>query len=201
VLATLSGALRRFFEARLVHPASLDFRVATPVQMPGEAGHDEVGEWIIDLPIWEQDPAKTIDLIRKQTQGQYEAQPALGARTLFSVARWTGSRVLALGARSLSNHTPVHTSLVNVPGSQEPLYFMGARLQEAYGAVPLRGEQATSISLMSYDGKMCIGINADAEIVPDVAELATAIELSLADLRSASAVAKPVERPLRAVPN
>ena len=199
VLGTLSGALRRFFEARLVHPASLDLRVATPVQMPGEAGHDEIAEWIIDLPIWEKDPAKTVGLIREQTRDQYQAHPALGARTLFSMARWTGSRLMALGARSLSNHTPVHTSLVNLPGSQAPLYFMGARLQETYGAVPLRGEQAISISSMSYDGKMCIGINADSDLVPDVAELEGALTQSLADLLSASGATRQGAQPLRAV--
>ena len=50
----------------------------------------------------------------------YETDPALGARSLFSVAKWTGSRLLTLAARSLSTYTPVNLSLVNLPGSQDP---------------------------------------------------------------------------------
>jgi len=186
MLTVLSCALRRFFRDRLVHPASLDLRVATPVQQPAAAGHDEIAEWVIELPIWEADPARVAEIVREQTRDQYAAHPALGARTLFSVARWSGSRLVALAARSLSNHAPVHTSLVNVPGSQTPLYFMGARLRETYAAVPLRGEQAVSFSAMSYDGNMCIGLNADPDVVPDVMDLARAMEGALADVVSAS---------------
>ncbi|MEE3331267.1 MAG: wax ester/triacylglycerol synthase family O-acyltransferase [Myxococcota bacterium] len=201
MLAMVSGAIRRFFEAQLVHPASFDLRVATPVQKPGEAGRDEIAEWVIDLPIWERDPSKTVDLVREQTREQYQTHPALGARTLFSVARWTGSRLMALGARSLSNHTPVHTSLVNVPGSQDPLYFMGARLDQTYGVVPLRGEQGIAISSMSYDGKMCISINADSDLVPEVAEFEGALTQALEELLGAASNLGGNARPLRAVPS
>ena len=80
----------------------------------------------------------------------------------------------------------MHTSLINVPGSQEPLYFMGARLLETYAAAPLRGEQAVAVSAMSYEGKMCIGLNADSDVVPDVDQLGKAFERALSDLVSAS---------------
>ena len=105
------------------------------------------------------------------------------------------------GARSLSNHTPVHTSLVNVPGSQDPLYFRGARLEQTYGVVPLRGEQGIAISSMSYDGKMCISINADSDLVPEVAKFEGALTQALDELMGAASNLGENARPLRAVPS
>jgi hypothetical protein len=98
------------------------------------------------------------------------------------VAQWSGSRLLTLAARSLSTYTPVNLSLVNLPGSQDPLYFLGAKLAEAYGSAPLRGEQGVSVSTISYDGKLCVGINADYDLVPDVAKLGSAMAYALDEL-------------------
>lgn len=182
VLAVLCRALRSFLQSQLVHPASLDLRVSTPVQVPADPGREEVHEWVIELPVWQDDPAQMIDMIRERTRAAYESDPALGARSLFSVAKWSGSRLLTLAARSLSTHTPVNLSLVNLPGSQDPLYFLGAKLGEAYGSAPLRGEQGVSVSAISYDGKLCIGINADYDLVPDVAKLGSAMVHALDEL-------------------
>jgi WS/DGAT/MGAT family acyltransferase len=182
LLAVLCRALRTFLQSQLVHPASLDLRVSTPVQVPADAGRQEVHEWIIELPVWQDDPKQMIEMIRERTRAAYESDPALGARSLFSVAQWSGSRLLTLAARSLSTYTPVNLSLVNLPGSQDPLYFLGAKLAEAYGSAPLRGEQGVSVSTISYDGKLCVGINADYDLVPDVAKLGSAMAHALDEL-------------------
>lgn len=182
VLAIVCRALRSFLQAKLVHPASLDLRVSTPVQVPADAGRDEVQEWIIELPVWQEDPAQMIRTIRERTREAYDSNPALGARSLFSVARWTGSRLLTLAARRLSTHAPANFSLVNLPGSQGPLYFLDAKLVEAYGAAPLRGEQGLAISTISYDGKLCVGINADFDLVPDAELLGEAMINALGEL-------------------
>jgi len=182
VLTALCGAVRRFLQRRLVHPASLDFRVSTPVQVPGSSGRDEVVPWVVELPIWDDDPARVLEAIRAQTTHEYEAQPGLGAQTLFSMARWSGSRLLTLGARALANRTAVNMSLASVPGAHDALFFLGAPLREAYGVLPLRGEQGMSLALVSYADRLSIGINADFDLVPDVAGFAEAFEESLAEL-------------------
>ena len=186
VLAVVCRALRSFLQSQLVHPASLDLRVSTPVQVPADAGREELAEWIIELPVWQDDPAKMIDTISERTREAYESNPALGARSLFSVAQWSGSRLLTLAARTLSTYTPVNFSLVNLPGSTEPLFMLGARLSEAYGSTPLRGEQAIGISTISYDGKLCVGINADFDLVPEVAELGNAMLHAVTELAQVS---------------
>lgn len=182
VLAVVCRALRRFLQAQLVHPASLDVRVSTPVQVPAEPGQDEIQEWIIELPVWQERPEATLELIRERTRAAYDESPALGARSLFSMARWSGSRTLALAARRLAVHTPVNLTVVNVPGAGKELFFMGARLEEAYGAAPLRGEQGLSITTTSYADKLCVTINADFDLVPGVADLSDAMIAALDEL-------------------
>ena len=133
VLATVAGAVRGFLEERLVNPATLDFRVSNPVSLAGDDERDEVGEWIVELPVWEAEPAARLEHIREQTRALREAQPARDARELSDAAHWTGSRMLALGARAAAGRVPVNMAVVNVPGPSAPLYFLGAKLLQGYG--------------------------------------------------------------------
>lgn len=190
LLATLAGAVHHFFRERLVNPATLDFRVSTPVSLDDpaarDAGREDVGEWIVELPIWERDPAERVARIRPQTQSLRAASPALGVRTIVDVARWTGSRRMVLGARAVSRRLPIDLALVNVPGPRSPLYFRGARLLEAYGLAPLRADHALGVTVLSYDGRLCWGLNADFDRIPDLHRFAAALERSFAELLRAA---------------
>lgn len=81
--------------------------------------------------------------------------------------------------------------LVNLPGPQRPLYFRGARLLEGFGIAPLREEHALGVSVMSYDGKLCWGLDADFDRLPDLDRFAAALAAAFAELaRAASAKPK-----------
>ena len=56
--------------------------------------------------ISEREPAQRLAQVREQTAALQQAQPALAARTLFSVAEWTGSQLLSVGARTLATEAP-----------------------------------------------------------------------------------------------
>ena len=75
---------------------------------------------------------------------------------------------MALGARAQASHTPVNMTVANAPGAQVPLYFEGARLLETYGQVPLREHHGLGIAVMSYDGRLFFGLNADFDLVRDL---------------------------------
>jgi hypothetical protein len=108
--------------------------------------------------------------------------PPLGAAALAGEERWIGSRLLALGSRAVSNRKPEHVRLVNVPGAQLPLFLSGARLVEAFGMVPLGDEVGLGIAVLSYDGKLCISLNADFDRVADLAMFRDAVGDSFAEL-------------------
>jgi diacylglycerol O-acyltransferase len=58
---------------------------------------------------------------------------------------------------------------------------------EVYPVVPLAKGQAVSIGLISYNGGVFYGLNADRDVMPDVEELSQLIEESLAELVGLSA--------------
>ena len=186
LLAVVAGAIERFLQARLVNPATLDFRIAVPVSLDTESEREDVGEWIVELPVWESDPLKRVERIREQTEALHEANPGLGARTLSGVALWTGSRRLTLGARALSRRQ-ADLVLVNLPGPQTPLWFGTARLLQGFAIAPLRDDRALSLSVASYDGQLCWGFNADFDRIPDLELFADGLVEAFAELRDAGA--------------
>ena len=54
----------------------------------------------------------------------------------------------------------------NVPGVPVPMWLEGQRVQRFFPFGPTAGS-AVNITLMSYDGVCCIGVNADAAAIPD----------------------------------
>ncbi len=192
LLAVLAGAIRRFLSERLVNPATIDFCVSAPVTLDTEGGHETIGEWIVEMPIWEKDPRARVARIQTQTQALRDANPALGARTLVGLAEWTGSRRLSLGARAISRR-PVDLAVMNLPGPQTPLYFRGARLLEGFGIAPLREDHALAVAIMSYDGKLCWALNADFDRLPDIDRFAAALEASFDELAESSRSRAPLE--------
>ena len=54
----------------------------------------------------------------------------------------------------------------NVPGIPVPLYLTGAKVDSFYGFGPTIGA-ALNITLMSYCGTCCVGVNIDTGAVPD----------------------------------
>jgi WS/DGAT/MGAT family acyltransferase len=199
LLAVLAGAIRAFFLERLVNPATIDFRVSAPVTLDPEASQaaggrvagapgaesETVGEWIVEMPIWEKDPRERVARVRAQTEKLHAASPGLGARTLAGLAEWTGSRRLGLGARAVSQRS-VDLAVVNLPGPQTPLYFRGARLLEGFGIAPLREDHALAVTIMSYDGKLCWALNADFDRLPDLDRFAAALDASFEELHRAA---------------
>jgi WS/DGAT/MGAT family acyltransferase len=174
ILATLSGAVTRYLRAHFVNPATLDFRVAVPVSLRDSEEEQAVGEWILDLPIWEGDPVRCLESVRERTAAQQRETPGIRARALAE-PRWTSSRRLSQGVRALSSQVPVSMRIVNVPGPQIPLYLEGAKLIASYGKVPLRAHGGLGVAIMSYDGMLCWGLNADFDLVPDLQRFSEAI--------------------------
>jgi WS/DGAT/MGAT family acyltransferase len=195
VLATVTGALRRYFFRRRVDPAKLDFRVAAPVSV--RKAHDErrqgnhVSTWIVRLPLGESDPIAQIDAVHERTEGLKRSQAALGADTVMKLAEWLPPAIIEAGVAIASG--PANTIVTNVPGPQFPLYVVGAPMLGMYPMVPLIPGSGLGIALMSYDGKLCWGFNADYELVSDIKMLRDDVCAAFEELRRAT-VARFMER-------
>jgi WS/DGAT/MGAT family acyltransferase len=188
VLATVAGALRRYFFRRRVDPAKLDFRVAAPVSV--RKAKDErrqgnhVSTWIVRLPLAESDPIAQIDAVHQRTEALKRSQAALGADTVMKLAEWLPPAMIEAGV-AIANG-PANTIVTNVPGPQFPLYVVGAPMLGMYPMVPLIPGCGLGIALLSYDGKLCWGFNADYELMSDVRLFCDDVCVAFEELRRAT---------------
>ena len=192
VLTTVTGAFRRFFADRGIALEELDFKVMTPVSVRTQDEHGALGNrvsnWIFSLPLAEADPRKQLAAISETTAELKESKQAIGAEVLLQAAEWTPPTLLSLGARNATRRTPFNTVVTNVPGPQTPIYLLGARVLEVYPHVPLVDNLGLGIALMSYDGQMHWGVNADRDLVPELHDFIEALDAAFAELRGLAAV-------------
>jgi hypothetical protein len=59
------------------------------------------------------------------------------------------------------------TVMTNVPGAQTQLYLAGAPINTVMAWVPQAGRIALGVSILSYNGKVWLGIATDQGLVPD----------------------------------
>jgi WS/DGAT/MGAT family acyltransferase len=190
VLTTVTGAMREFMLRRQVRPEGLDFRVQAPVSVRREEAHGRLGNqvsgWLIRLPLAESDSKKQLAEIRETTRKAKESKQALGIEMMVAVAEWTTSSLLSLASQAASG--AMNTIVTNVPGPQMPLYMVGAKQLAMFPQVPLMKGIGLGIALVSYNGLVCWGFNADYEMVPDLPVFPELIQASFERLAEAAGV-------------
>lgn len=82
----------------------------------------------------------------------------------------------------------------NVPGPPMALSLMGRALRAVHPMVPLLHGHALTVGAVSYDGRLHLGVAADAEVVPDATRIADDLRDAFAAL-TASATAPRSGRP------
>lgn len=189
MLATVAGAVRRFLQRRGVALGALDFRVMAPVSVRTSDEQSTLGNrvsgWMIPMPLQERDPLARLAHIRATTQSLKDSKQALGADVLTQVGEWTPSTLLALGARVAVTALPFNLIVTNVPGPQQPLYMLGAKMLDNFGFIPLTDSLCLGIVLFSYAGKLCWGFTGESELVPDLREFVADVEASFRELATA----------------
>ncbi len=191
VLATVSGAVRRFLERRGDRPDGLDFRIAAPVSIRRDGDRDmgnRVSQWFVPAPIDEADPLARVARIHQATEELKASRHALEADLIMNVVEWTPTSLLTLASRAASGSAPYNLMVTNVPGPQAPLYLLGARLESLFSQVPIADSTALGVALVSYAGKLCWGFNADFELVPDLAAFADGVEAAFVEIADAAGV-------------
>ncbi len=193
VLATVAGALDRFFEARgetLSKPliASVPMAVATPGSAPREAGN-RVANLFTSLCNDVRDPLERLRKINAVTKQSKEIQRQLGIETMldWSQAAPAVAYRWALGTFSqsgLSDVMPPAANIIvsNVRGPDKPLYIAGARLRTIYSVGPAVEGIGLNITGWSYCGDIAFALIADAAAIPDPHCITDALRPALDDL-------------------
>lgn len=188
VLAAVSTGLRDLLLARDEPIPDRGVRAMVPMNTRSDDQHgDTLGNRItslfIDLPINEADPIARYERICEVTATVKKSSLPLGADSLIRLAGIAPPILHHVLARSLFAKRLFNVTITNVPGPQQPLTAFGARLEMVWPLVPLASDHAVGVAIVSYDGSLCFGINADRDSMPDVDVIATGIERGIEDLR------------------
>ena len=191
VLAGVAGGLRHFLESREEAVDGLTLKAFVPVSVRDDSQRMALGNKVsglmVDLPVGIRDPGERVKAISVQTQRLKETEQAVGAEVLTGLADYAPATLFSLAARLMPFQRSVNIGVTNVPGPQQPLYCMGAKMLEAFPYVGAFAGAAVVVAVLSYDGALGFGLTGDRDAVPDLGVLAEGIEKSLAELEQASA--------------
>jgi len=186
VLACVTGAMRRFLLQRRLHVDELDFRIMVPVNVrtenqDGTAGN-RVSSMTVPIPLFETDPIRRLKRVISTTS-RIKASSQSDAANLFTqlmdAAGIYPPRAFALRA---AQRMTANLVVTNVPGPQFPMYLTDALMLESFPLVPLSHQQGLGIALYTYDKALHWGFNGDWDLVPDLHDIALAVESEFAAL-------------------
>ncbi|MFI2472539.1 wax ester/triacylglycerol synthase family O-acyltransferase [Nocardia xishanensis] len=197
ILAVVTGALRNWLLSRgeaLIESTTLRAVVPMSVYVEGPDRDrlepaSEVSSFLLDLPVGEPNPVMRLSHIAHATEANSKARRGVRARTLVHMAGFAPASLHAMSVRAASTFAEHTFNLVitNAPGPQTPMYIGGARMLEMYPVSPLLRNQASSIGITSYDGRVFYGLNADRDAMADIEVLAAAVHESMEEMLGACA--------------
>lgn len=170
VLATCAGALRTLLKHR---GEQLDrpLRAMVPVNLRAE-DHESLGNKVtslfVELPIGESDRRRRYEATRTAAGELKSGSAALGASTIINVSGVLPPVVHGSIADMLYSTRLFNLTITNVPGPQISLYALGSRLRRIVPLVPLFKDHAIGIAIISYNGELVFGVNADRTSNPDL---------------------------------
>jgi diacylglycerol O-acyltransferase / wax synthase len=183
VLASVAGALGRFFRNRGVDTDGLVLRALAPVSIRADSDQGALGNRVaprwVSLPVGLDDPAAQYALIRDETAEMWNGHQAVRARTLTELADFAPPTIMSQAARIQQRQRSFNLVVTNVPGPQVPLYLLGRRLQALYPVIPLTRDHALGIAVLSYNGRLGFGLLADYDALSDLDDLAIALRESI----------------------
>jgi diacylglycerol O-acyltransferase / wax synthase len=187
VLAACTTGLRVLLLERGEPVPGHGLRAMVPVNLRAASERlalgNRVSSLFVDLPVAEPVAHVRFSRIVHTTLRLKESDLAAGADTFIELAALAPPVLHAAVARTAYATRLFNVTITNVPGPQQPMYGLGARLREVLPVVPLAAAHAVGIAAFSYDGLVTFGLSADRASTPDLAVLAGGIEQGIGELR------------------
>ena len=190
VLSVVAGALGRYL--RMHGEATQDsiLRAMVPISVRADVERGALGNRVAamwaPLPIGMTDPVQRLLTISRDMDGIKESGQAVGAQVLTELSGFAPPTIMAQAARLQARQRLFNLVITNVPGPQVPLYMLGRELDAIFPMVPLAENQALGIAIMSYNGQLNFGLNADYDAMSDLEALADELRASIDELAAAA---------------
>ncbi len=184
LLAAVSGALRRYLLS-LGEPAER-MRAIVPFNLrplnlpvPRELGN-RFGLVFLELPV---DLSERRGRLRAVKRGMDEIKSSPDGPLTFAVLEAMGLTPRQIESRVIDLFSSKATAVMtNVPGPREGIYLAGAHVRAALVWAPTSGSVGMSVSILSYQGDVTIGLMVDSHLVPDPAKIVHEVEREVAAL-------------------
>lgn len=187
LLTAMSGALRRYLQDQGQEVDGLSFRAFVPVNLRAPGTEEELGNRFglvfLPLPVGTADPAERLPELKQEMDA---LKDSLEAPVAFGILATIGAvpeviQDVVINIFGLKGTTV----MTNVIGPKEPLYLAGAPLDSFMFWVPQAGRLGLGASILSYDGKIFVGVITDEGLVPDPDAIVAAFQIEFEELQTA----------------
>jgi WS/DGAT/MGAT family acyltransferase len=169
LIATVTGAMRRYLKSRSTRVNELDLRVTVPINIRKPGTEFELGNKFslvfLPLPVHLKDPILRLKEVKRRMDRLKTSPDPLINFALLSVMGYLPPLLAKQASAFFGNKAS--GVLTNVPGPRQPLYFAGQKIENFMFWVPRSGKIGLGISIFSYDGKVTVGIASDEGLMPD----------------------------------
>ena len=184
LLATATGALRRYMEQRGQDTTGINIRAMVPFSIRAAKDLNKLGNQfglvILSLPIGVSDPLQRLKVLKRRMDDIKDTPEALVAFGILSVMGLTPRQIEKIIVDIFAGK--VSAVMTNVPGPRRPIYLAGQRLNSLMFWVPRGGDVGLGLSILSYAGNAYVGIATDAGLMPDPEAIVDQYHAELADL-------------------
>jgi diacylglycerol O-acyltransferase / wax synthase len=188
-LAYVGGALRAYLDGHgelpdesLVAACPMSMRKAGDTSSNGNVLFGRLQTLGTDIA----DPLKRLEAIAVSTAASRSESDSTRTQLLELIGTvptsLLGMTAKAASALPFSGPTIANTTVTNVPGPTEPLFFSGARLVRVAGLGPLVAGLNLIHVVASYNGTLSISATADRDSLPDPARYAECMEQAFQEL-------------------
>lgn len=185
LMAAVAGGMRKRYQSLLGDPPNhLNLRAVIPVDLR-KPGHEQplgnrFGLVFLGLPLGLEEPRQRLDEVQKRMNALKHSPQAVVVLGLLAAV---GSIPAEMQQHVVELFGSKGTAVVsNVPGPRETLSVAGEPIDSLMFWVPQSGRLGVGISVLSYAGKVRIGVACDSNLSVPAQGLAADIEGALEEL-------------------
>jgi WS/DGAT/MGAT family acyltransferase len=186
VLSVLAGGLHRYLRGCGYPTRGLELVALVPVSLrrPEESHSlgNRISGMLVPLAV---DPTQEVPRLaatRAITDRLKASAAWSGIDALLAVLDDVPAPLLSGLGRGIRSARLANVVATNVPGPRETRWLCGRRVEALYGVVPIVDGIGLGLAVLSYDGWLHVGLNADAALVPDLEKLEQGIREAFQEL-------------------
>jgi WS/DGAT/MGAT family acyltransferase len=186
VLSVLAGGLHRYLRGNGVPTRGIEVVALVPVSLrrPEESHRlgNRISGMLVPLAV---DPVQEVARLaatRAITDRLKASAAWAGIDALLAVLDDVPAPLLAGLGRGIRSARLANVVATNVPGPRETRWLCGRRVESLTGIVPIVDGMGLGLAVLSYDGWLHVGLNADTGLVPDLEKLEQGVREAFAEL-------------------